>query len=343
MIAAYAHQGYNEKAIETFDQMWSEGLNVDEEAFASILSACANLECLQKGRWIHECVVCVGYEAFPIVANALVTMYGACGSLEDALFVFKALGDRTIETWNSLIGVYVKQGHEERTFSLYYEMVEESVLPDMLTYLILLGACACLPSFHNGQYFQACIIERGYEGEIMVGNALINMYGKCGELDSANSMFQKMLHHDVISWTAIITSYAQQGNGKITFQLFERMLDQGVTPNEVTFLGILSVCSHVGLIDDACFCFMFMNQRRTMKPMTEHFVCMIDLLARAGCLDEAQKILSDRSLDSHVYANSALHRAWKTHPEVETRGFYSLPLLTNAYSSSSIDTQIKFG
>jgi pentatricopeptide repeat protein len=249
----------------------------------------------------------------------------------------------------------VRQREEELAFSLYQQMLVGSsssaaaaaappsastssvVRPDELTYLILLGACAGLPSLQGGEYFHACIIDAGYGGEARLANALINMYGKCGDAHAAARAFQRLLpssctccycYHDddIVGWTALIASYAQQGDARAALGLAACMLldhrCRGPEPSPISFLAVMSACSHAGLIHDACSCFMLMCDRmqqhnNSMRwPAIEHFVCLIDLLARAGRTEEASAIAASSSLDSHAYASSALDRALPTHPSI---------------------------
>lgn len=313
MVVAYTQQGQNHEALKTFEQMQRDGFNADEVTFASVLSACAGLQALAEGESIHACIIHDGYETFVVVANALVAMYGKCGALDNACSVFDSVQDRTIVSWNAMIDAYVKHGHDRKAFLLYQKMVQEGVQPDTLTYTIVLSACACVTKFCSGQFIHSCVVEAGYELDRMVGNALVNMYGKCGALGDAHSMFYKMVLHDVVTWTAIITAYAQQGYGKVAFQLFAQMQQQGVKPNGVTFVAVLSASSHMGLIDEGCYCFMSMYQNHGITPMLEHCVCMIDLLGRAGCLDEAEEVIYEMFLRPFLYAWSALLGACKIH------------------------------
>lgn len=321
MIGANAQQGCHEGALQLFQQMQHEGLKPDKVTFVSVVSACSGLKALAKGEWIHACVVKNGYETDVMVGNALLTMYGNCGNLEDACLVFNKMQDHTVVSWNAMISVYVQQGHEKEAFLVYEKLQQSGIEPDKITYTSIMSACASLTGLIDGRFIHACIVHSGYELDVIVGNALVNMYGRCGAMEDASSSFLKLQLHNVISWTAMIAAYAQQGHGKAALQLFKQMQQENVKPNEVTFIAILSACSHTGLVDEGRCSFVSMSQNHSITPMLEHYVCMVDLLGRAGCLDEAEELIRRMPLECHVFGWLALLGACKVHRDV-SRGDY---------------------
>eukprot|EP00249_Psilotum_nudum_P023613 c28935_g4_i7 orf=436-1446(+) len=150
-----------------------------------------------------------------------------------------------------------------------------------------------------------------------MGNALVNMYGKCGSLTDARSLFDKMPHHNVVSWNSMISVYAQNGNGKAALELFPLMGLEGVKPDNITFIGILSACSHTGLLDDGCYQFISMSRDHLITPRLDHYVCMIDLLGRAGQFNEAEGLINSIPFEPHPVLWINLLGTCRIHGDVE--------------------------
>eukprot|EP01018_Ginkgo_biloba_P012108 Gb_38817 [translate_table: standard] len=322
MIAGYAQNGHGEEALNFFSQMQLAGVKPNSKTFASVLPACANLEALKHGMEIHEEIIRSGYQSDAFVVNALVDMYAKCGNLESARDLFDNMCQRDVVSWNALIAGYAQHGHVEEALKLFQKIPERNVVswtamiaayvqngrgeaalelfqqmqlagvkPNSKTFASVLPACANLAALEQGKEIHKEIIKSGFQSDIFLGNGLVDMYAKCGSIEIARNMFDKMPRQDVVSWTVMISGYAMHGFGKEALKLFEQMQHAGKKPDHVTLLGVLSACCHAGLVDEGRRYFDCMEQYYHITPAMEHYGCMVDLLGRAGHLDEAHDFI----------------------------------------------------
>eukprot|EP00250_Pteridium_aquilinum_P010383 c19346_g1_i1 orf=1433-4231(-) len=258
LITACCQLGKCSEAFELFERMQKEGFQPDKVAFISILSACNNPTTLTQGKHIHTLIVQSRHDSNVIVANALLNMYCRCGCLDDALSIFERIS-----------------------------------LCNSITYASILSACANWAALSEGKQIHASIMGTETETNVIVGNALINLYGKCGSLEDSQMMFDKMQHRDAVTWTVLVAAYAQQGKGRVALQLFNWMQLEGAKPDEITFVNVLLACCHDGLLHEACHNFLSMNSVYGIVPLVDHYDCLIDLFARAGRLEEAENLIRE--------------------------------------------------
>ena len=176
---------------------------------------------------------------------------------------------------------------------------------DTVAYSSIISACANWAALIEGRQIHASITGIESETHISVGNALLHLYGKCGSLKDAQVMFEKMHTRDTVTWSVMIAAHAQQGEGRATIELFNKMQHEGIKPNEITCIGILSACNHVGLVDYACQYFHSMSNMYGIVPVVDHYDCLIDLFARAGRLDDTENLIKVMSFPSMLNCNSA--------------------------------------
>lgn len=291
MLSAYTQHGQGKEALLLFQQMQHEGLEPDEVTFVGVIGACAIATDLTMGKHIHERVMRNAFDSNNVVQNALVNMYGKCGAIEEARNLFDTMKKCDVASWNAMITAYTQHENDKEVLQLFLEMQHQDIEPDMITFVSVLGACACLAALAEGKAIHAYMLAGEMELDT-VGIALVNMYSKCGTLEDAQSVFDRMQQHDVISWNVIISAYCKHGCGKKAMQLFQQMQQEGVEPDEVTFIGILTACSHTGLVNEGRYFFISMVDNYGITPTQEHYSCMIDLLGRAGLLDEAEDFIS---------------------------------------------------
>ncbi|KAJ7522770.1 hypothetical protein O6H91_18G025800 [Diphasiastrum complanatum] len=317
MISAYVHHGLAKEALECFQQMNSGGVEPNKVTLVTILSAFSSPEALAGGRMIHRKIIDKGIEDDVVVGNALVNMYDRCAALKDAERVFKEMPERDLVSWNSLIGAYARHGHSKRAFHLFRQMQQEGINPDKVTFLKVIDACDSVIYLEDGTLMHASIIENGLESDIVLANSLIHMYGKCGSLEEARNVFNKMSRRDIVSWNTMIAEYADHGHGIEAIELVGQMHHEGFMCNRITLLSILAACSHAGLVPEGCHYFTSMNGDLDIAPTIEHFGCMIDLLARAGRLDEAEELISTMPFEPDHVMWMAMLGACRTHDDVD--------------------------
>eukprot|EP00250_Pteridium_aquilinum_P021459 c25130_g3_i1 orf=649-3297(-) len=300
MITAYAQHSLGVKALQLFQKMDSCGVTPNEFTLVGALSACSSLESLASGQHVHAVAIHYGFEFNVTVGNALIHMYGKCGNWEAGLKVFSKMHVKDVISWTSMLDAYTEQGRTKDTLQLFEEMQWEGIIPDKVTFLSILGACADLAALEQGKRIHDSIVSRRLHADQMVGSALIHMYGKCGSVENAREVFDNIHEQNVHTWTAMVTVYSQHGFAKKALTLFSQMLQEQVKPNEITFVSVLSACSHGGFLVEGWRCFNSISRDFGITPTAEHYACMVDMLGRAGFLKEAEEFILKMPIDADV-------------------------------------------
>ncbi|KAH7433254.1 hypothetical protein KP509_07G061700 [Ceratopteris richardii] len=289
LITGFAQGGLGEQALSCFEKMQSEGISPDAISFLCILNVCSHLGLVEKGKKIHDVVKNQGLLQNNVeLGTALVDMYAKCGALSKAKCVFDSLLHRDVVCWNALIIGYMHDGQGERALDCFKGMKHDGITPDATTCACMLKACASICACDEGQKIHDEIERQGLlEVEIMVGNALVDMYAKFGRLSKAQEVLHQLPFRDVASWNALITGFAQGGSGEQALSCFEKMQSEGISPDAVSFLCILNVCSHLGLVDKGYKYFVNMTTKYGIIPNSKCFTCIIDLFGCAGHLEKA--------------------------------------------------------
>ena len=288
LIAGYAQQGRGNEALYYFEWMQVEGLSPNLITFISILKACGSTGAVRKGKQIHMEIVNRGLLEMDIVlANALMDMYARCGFLTNARRLLEELPVRDAIAWNTLITGYVQEGQSHEALNCFENMQSEGVYPTVATFVCCLKACGSIESVGQGKIAHHEIVKSGFESDVAVGTALIDMYSKCGSMADAQQIFDTTHIKDSLKCTALITGYARQGNTELVFHMFEKMKKEGIKPDEITFLSVLNACSHGGLVKKGQEYYMTMIREHGLISTIKHHSCMVDLLCRAGRLNEA--------------------------------------------------------
>lgn len=312
------------KTLTVFSElMLSDYAKPDSHSVVAALSACARRKDLRNGRAVHGMMYKYLQKPRLSVHNALIDMYGKNGRVELAQRVFCSIDLKDVAIWTSLLNGYLLNGDVDSAKELFDGMPQRNVFswttmivgyvrnknpiealklftrmrnedigedcdPTTVTIVAALSACADIGALNLGSSIHGYIVKRfGFHLDITVNSGLIDMYGKSGSLDSALKLFDTMRSKDLFSWTTMISSLAINGRGKNALLVFDSMVKTGSTPNEVTFLSVLSACSHAGLVIEGERLFENFVNRYHMKPRIEHFGCMVDLFVRAGCLEKA--------------------------------------------------------
>ncbi|KAI5059784.1 hypothetical protein GOP47_0026103 [Adiantum capillus-veneris] len=293
LISGYSQNGQGQKSLECFEQMLHEGIPPNAVTYVGVLKACAVIGAVDKGRQIHEAIARQGLlEKNAVLGNALVDMYAKCGALSQAHSVLVTLPFRDVVSWTSLIAGYAEREQGQQALERFQQMQREGILPDAVTYLSVLKACAAIGAIDKGKQIHDEIFRQGLlEHHILLGSALVDMYAKCGALSQARSVLEKLPSRNVVSWSALITGYAQKGQGKRALECFEKMQQEGIHPDAVTFLCILNLCSHLGLVEKGQELFDSMEARYGLKPDVECFTAMVNLLGCAGHLAKAVEVI----------------------------------------------------
>ncbi|KAJ7517800.1 hypothetical protein O6H91_21G040600 [Diphasiastrum complanatum] len=317
MIAGYTQNGFGEEALAIYEQMKQEGMQPDYVTFVLLLKACAILAALEQGQQLHSDIVKRGFQSDVILVNTLVDMYGKCGRTGDARELFNNMSERDAVSWNAMIAGYAQNGLGKEALALYEQMKQEDLQPNNVTFVLLLKACASLAALEQGKQLHSDIIETGFQSDVIVGNTLVDMYAKCGRTEDARELFNNMSERDAVSWNAMIAGYAQNGLGKEALSLFDQMQREGMKPNEVTYICVLSACAHSRLVDEGRYVFDSMCKNHGVTPTTEHYACMVDLLGRAGCLSDAELFINKMPIQPDSVVWMSLLGAARNHGHVE--------------------------
>ncbi|KAK6161196.1 hypothetical protein DH2020_004577 [Rehmannia glutinosa] len=317
MISGYVQNKFVEIAEGLFHKMperdfssWS--LMIDGFSWNSII-----LGFVKNGlvREAHAILGKTPYSGIVSWTNIMVG-YSNMGEVENAMKVFRLMPDRDTTVWNVAIFGLGENDHFEDGIKLFIEMKEDGASLDEATFTSFLTICSNLPSLNLGKQIHAETIKVGIDCFIAVGNAFVTMYFRCGNMDSALLQFNSMVSHDIISWNSIICGLAHHGHGEKAIEMFEKMRLSSVTPNQITFVGVLSACSHAGLVKQGKHYFNVMQNDYSLQLTNEHYTCMVDLLGKFGLIDEAMNLMNQMNIEVHASVWGALLGACRVHKNV---------------------------
>ncbi|XP_011625534.1 pentatricopeptide repeat-containing protein At1g08070, chloroplastic-like [Amborella trichopoda] len=323
IICGFLRNGLEREAVSAFASM---DMRPNARTLVSLLSACSKSDCnsgfelggLRVGRSIHGFSVRnMMIEGKRVFCNALMDMYAKCGVVEIARLVFYRMAERDVVSWTTMISGYAHCGCLEEAIGLFDEMLKARVEPNEVTFVSVLHACARSGALGLGKWVHQYMTDKNVKMCLFLENSLVDMYAKCGDLDMAMRIFNAMPHRDVISWNAIICGLAMHGNGTHALELFSLMNNVVVRPDAITYIGVLSACSHAGLIDKGCQYFRMMRDVYDISPRMEHYACMVDLYGRAGLLKEAEDFIRNMPAMPNLHVLGALLNACKIHGDME--------------------------
>lgn len=323
LISGFVRCGRFQDAVVVYKKMREENaVKPDEATVVSTLSACTALKSLEIGREIHGYVV-EELEFSLIIGNALVDMYCKCGCLIVAREIFDDMPMKNVICWTSMVLGYVNNGQLDEArklferspvrdlvlwttmingyvqfncvddaMDLFRSMQIQGIKPDKYTLVALLTGCAQLGALQQGEWIHDYMKENRITVTAVVGTALIEMYAKCGCIEKSKEIFDELEEKDTASWTSIICALAMSGNTRKALELFSEMEQAGFHPDDITYIGVLSACSHGGLVEEGRKYFHAMSRIHAIQPKLEHYGCLIDLLGRAGLLSEAEVMIS---------------------------------------------------
>lgn len=306
-----------DQGIRIFNQMLLEGFKPNMYTFISILRSCASLSNVGFGKQVHAHIVKNNLDGNDFVGAALIDMFTKSKCLEDAAVVFSRLTERDPFAWTAIIGGYAQTAQAEKAVKYFSQMQREGGKPSEFTLASCLSGCSQLANLENGQQFHSMAIKAGLSGDMFVASALVDMYGKCGCIEDAEDIFKGLVSRDTILWNTIVCGYAQHGQGEKTLEAFRSMLDDGFVPDDITFIGVLSACSHMGLVEEGKEYFHSLSNTYQIIPTMEHYACMVNILGRAGRFDEVKTFIQEMKLTPSALIWETVLGACKLHGNVE--------------------------
>ncbi|KAG7637055.1 Pentatricopeptide repeat-containing protein mitochondrial [Arabidopsis thaliana] len=348
LINGYKKIGEAEKAIYVYKLMESEGVKPDDVTMIGLVSSCSMLGDLNRGKEFYEYVKENGLRMTIPLVNALMDMFSKCGDIHEARRIFDNLEKRTIVSWTTMISGYARCGlldvsrklfddMEEKdvvlwnamiggsvqakrgqdALALFQEMQTSNTKPDEITMIHCLSACSQLGALDVGIWIHRYIEKYSLSLNVALGTSLVDMYAKCGNISEALSVFHGIQTRNSLTYTAIIGGLALHGDASTAISYFNEMIDAGIAPDEITFIGLLSACCHGGMIQTGRDYFSQMKSRFNLNPQLKHYSIMVDLLGRAGLLEEADRLMESMPMEADAAVWGALLFGCRMHGNVE--------------------------
>jgi pentatricopeptide repeat protein len=286
-----------------------------------VFTACGKDGSLEIAKQLHSQMLNSGIQLDVQVQNALVSMYGKCGCLEDARAVFEAIpnNQRDIVAWNAMMTAYEQSGNGKEVLKLFQQLQQEGMIPNQVTWIIVITACGKAGSLEIAKQFHNQMLNSGIQLNIQLQTALISMHGKHGCLEDARAVFDEIPHSqkNIVTWNAMIAVFGSHGLGQQALELFKQLEETGLCPNEITFTALLNALSHSGMVDEGFQYFDSMQTQYSLIPTIEHQNCMVDLLGRSGQLERAEQFIINQVPNPNMITWMTLLGACRTHGDVE--------------------------
>ncbi|KAK7278860.1 hypothetical protein RJT34_23899 [Clitoria ternatea] len=329
MISACSQRGYASQALNLFVQMLRSGTEPNEFTFASVLTSCIGSLGFILGRQVHSLILKLNYESHVYVGSSLLDMYAKDGKIHEAQGVFECLPERDVVSCTAIISGYAQLGLDGEALELFRKLQEEGMQSNYVTYTSVLTALSGLAALDHGKQMHNHVLRSEIPSSVVLQNSLIDMYSKCGNLTYARRIFDIMHERTVISWNAMLVGYSKHGKGGEVLELFTLMREENkVKPDSVTILAVLSGCSHGGLEDKGLDIFYDMTSGKIgVLPETEHYGCVVDLLGRAGRVEEAFDFIKKMPFEPTAAIWGSLLGACKVHSNVDIGEFVGHRLL----------------
>ncbi|KAF8400461.1 hypothetical protein HHK36_013759 [Tetracentron sinense] len=307
MLAAYVVHSHSALGIDLFIEMQGLGIEQDMYTYTSVISACFEQEHQNQGKSLHGLVVKRGLEKAIPVSNSLIAMYLKSNNkaMDDAIKQFNSMEFKDSVSWNSILTGFSQNGLSEEALKFFGQMQSLQLEVNHYAFSAVLRSCADLATLQLGQQVHVLALKSGFESNDFVASSLIFMYSKCGVIEDARKAFEATLKDSSITWNSIIFGYAQHGQGKVALDLFSQMKEREVKPDHITFVAILTACSHIGLVEQGSCFLKSMEADFGIPPRMEHYACGVDLFGRARRIDEAKALVESMPFEPDAMV-------WKT-------------------------------
>uniref|UniRef100_A0A7N0RGH7 DYW domain-containing protein n=1 Tax=Kalanchoe fedtschenkoi TaxID=63787 RepID=A0A7N0RGH7_KALFE len=346
MISGYTCNHDTESAVGMFKELLHSRERVNSSTLVGLIPVHSPFGFLNLTYSIHAFSLKSGVVSNPSVSTAMTTVYSRLNEIEPARKLFDDCPEKTLAGWNAMISGYTQNGLTEKAITLFQQMQGSDVRPNHVTVTSMLSACAQLGALTLGKWVHDVIIKEKLEMNVYVSTALIDMYAKCGSISYARQLFDSMPDKNVVTWNAMISGYGLHGHGQEAVTLLNEMSASRVLPTEVTFVCALYACSHTGLVKEGNDIFRSMVHDYGLKPLSEHYACMVDIFGRAGQLNKAMEFIEGMPVEPGPAVWGTMLGACMIHKdkklariasdklfEFEGEGVGYYVLLSNIYSS----------
>lgn len=314
---------------------------------SAALTAAASIGSLRFGREMHCRVVRCGVDLDKVAWSALADMYAKCRCVDSARYVFDRMRDRDVVSWTAMIGRYFDAKRKREGLGLFGEMLRLGIRPNDFTFAGVLDACGELAAEGLGREIHGHMTRVGFSPMSFAAAAMVDMYAKCGNIDKARTFFDGIQKPDLVAWTSLISGYAQNGQPEKALETFDRLLQTGLKPDHVTFVGVISACAHAGLVDRGLKIFHSIPKEFGIAHTADHYACVVDLLSRSGLFEDAEEIINkmpmkpDKFLWASLLGGCRIHknlplakRAAEALFELEPDNAATYVTLANIYASN---------
>uniref|UniRef100_A0A803QUS9 DYW domain-containing protein n=1 Tax=Cannabis sativa TaxID=3483 RepID=A0A803QUS9_CANSA len=293
MIGSLTHSGKEREALGLFLNMQREGNPFSEFTVSSVLCACAGKFAVFECKQLHAFAVKASMDSNVFVGTALLDVYAKCGFIKDASCVFECMPNKSLVTWSSMMAGYVQTALYEEALVLFHKAQVLELEADPFVFSSAICACAGLASLNEGNQVHAALCKVGFGSNIFIASSLIDMYAKCGSIEEAYTVFQCTEERNIVLWNAMISGFARHACSLEVMILFEKMQQSGMFPNEVTYISVLSACSHMGLVENGRKYFELMRKEHNVSPNVVHYSTMVDILGRTGLIVDAHNLIEN--------------------------------------------------
>ncbi|KAF5743852.1 putative pentatricopeptide repeat-containing protein [Tripterygium wilfordii] len=321
LIAGYACNCLHRESFELYLEMNRIGMSTNAMIAASILPGLAKLKLFKQGKEMHSYILKQGFEDDVVVGSALIDMYAHLGSVREAEHIFNIMSNKDISIWNSMIVGYSLNGDISLAFGIFQRLWESDLRPNFITLVSMIPMCAMMGTPRQGKEIHGYAIRNGFTAVVSVGNSLIDMYCKCGFLELGLNVLSQMMEKNIVTYNTIIAAHGTQGQAEMAFSYLEQMQEARIRPSKVTFVVLLSACSHAGLVEKGWLLFNSMIDDYNILPEMEHYACIVDLLARGGHLEDAFKFIRQMPLEPDINVLGSLLGACRVHNRFDIAQF----------------------
>ncbi|XP_076905152.1 putative pentatricopeptide repeat-containing protein At3g01580 [Bidens hawaiensis] len=314
MVSCYAHNDLANNAINVFNGMMRSSVEPNSVSVISALQACESTCNLEQGMKIHNIAARLRFEKDVLVSTSLINMYMMCSSPNEAIKLFDKMPKQDAVSWMALITGCVHNGMMYESVKLFVKMLSNRIPPCVNLMVKIFAASSSLGILKQVLCLHGYVVKRSFEDNSFIRCSLIESYSKCGSLCNAVKVFEFTKNKDVVIWSSMISSYGSHGKGNEALKLFNRMVNiSKIKPNNVTFLSVLSACSHAGLIKEGIELYNIMLNKYQLKPESNHYAIMVDLFGRTGDLDTAIGVINNMKVRPGPHVWGALLGACRIH------------------------------
>ncbi|KAF8403418.1 hypothetical protein HHK36_011521 [Tetracentron sinense] len=348
LIRGYSCSENPKQSLQFYSQFRRLGLSPDNITFPFLVKSCTQFRSLEMGIQAHGQIIRHGFELDVYVQNSLVHMYSEfgdieaanrifrrishldvvswtsmisgfnkCGDVNSARRLFDMMPEKNLVTWSIMISGYTRNHHFDKAIELFRILQLEGITANETVMVSVISSYAHLGALEQGERAHDYVVRNNLTVNLILGTALVDMYARCGSIPKAIRVFEELPEKDTLSWTALIAGLAMHGYAKKSVEYFSEMVKRGISPRDITFTAVLSACSHGGLVETGFKIFESMKRDYRIVPRLEHYGCMVDLLGRAGKLEEAEKFILKMPVQPNAPIWGALLGACRIHRNAE--------------------------